>query len=114
MSTRVYKEPVITELLEDDVSEGRGGRRKARGEGRQTGWVFSARPTRRGSRTDQVLFFAILKNTIVIINTKSNKNEEKMERQKVLVGAGRGEGGRLMLRRRSGQERAVVANTKSK
>lgn len=34
LSTRVYKEPVITELLEDDVSEGgergegRGGRRE--------------------------------------------------------------------------------------
>lgn len=114
MSTRVYKEPVITELLEDDVSEGRGG-----GGGRQEEKVVRQDGSSpRGQPAEEVgltkFFFAILKNTIVIINTKSNKNEEKMERQKVLVGAGRGEGGRLMLRRRSGQERAVVANTKSK
>lgn len=48
----------------------------------------------RGQPAEEVgltkFFFAILKNTIVIINTKSNKNEEKMERQKVLVGVGIG------------------------
>lgn len=37
LSTRVYKEPVITELLEDDVSEGgERGKGEAEGERRRT------------------------------------------------------------------------------